>query len=83
MFTTGNPNLVRAWLYAPSARLPVKAPRLDMPPNVQIGVVLEVEHTLRFTSVRIDHPRAEGDCWVNIWADRNAQNVRRGTAFAA
>ena len=43
-----------------------------------IGTVLAFEHTRRFTTVQVKHPREHGKVWVNVWKD----GERRGTYFA-
>ena len=78
------PGLARAWVHPPSLKAPFKGDSLNgVPSGRLLGKVMEVEHTRRFTSVKIRHPVWTNFVWVNVWTNLDAKGNSRGVMFCA
>ena len=76
------PKLLRAWLSPPSERNAELMGEIRTKPGDFVGEVVAYEHTMRFSSVKIKHPNEFGQCWINVWTNRNLRGEIRGCKFA-
>ena len=75
------PGRSRAWMHPPSKNRSERGPDLSTYKTQEcLGTVLEVEHTERFTSVRVRLSPVVCT-WVNVWTSVNGRGQPRGINF--